>query len=74
MFSCIEDIFLFFRVKPGHFGYGEESLYINPGYWSEKLLAVDNATHAVTAARCSVGTSSQLIVGCEDEVCFRVFA
>jgi hypothetical protein len=42
MFSRIEDMFHFFRIKLGHFGYGEKGLYINPGYWSKKLLAVDN--------------------------------
>lgn len=39
VFSRIEDMFAFFRNAPRDCLKG--SLYINPGYWSEKVLAAD---------------------------------
>ena len=37
VFNRIEDMFQFFRSKPGN----GEKLYINTGYWAEKCLAAD---------------------------------
>lgn len=36
-FTRLEDMFQFFRTAPR----GEVGLHINPGYWGEKLVAVD---------------------------------
>jgi hypothetical protein len=38
VFERIEDMFAFFRSRPKD---GNEELYINTGYWAEKLQAVD---------------------------------
>lgn len=44
VFSRITDMFDFFRVKPNDWNYNREGgLSINPGYWSEKLLACDSS-------------------------------
>ncbi len=40
VFSRLEDMFVFFRTDRKHTNEGKQ-LFINPGYWSEKLLAVD---------------------------------
>ena len=39
VFTRLEDMFEFFRSKPGDDG----ELYINTSYWAEKLLAVDRS-------------------------------
>jgi hypothetical protein len=41
-FARIEDMFEFFRTKPRE----SDELYINDGYWAEKLLACDRVTGA----------------------------
>jgi len=48
VFERIEDMFQFFRTKPQD---GKEKLYINTGYWGEKLVAVDrhNGYHKYNA-------------------------
>ena len=38
VFSRLDDMFQFFRTDRNH---KDEGLHINPGYWSEKLQAVD---------------------------------
>lgn len=38
VFARLEDMFEFFRTRPGD---GKNELYINTGYWAEKLEAVD---------------------------------
>lgn len=42
VFSRTEDMFGFFRTKKSDWNYSKDGLSINPGYWSEKLLAVDS--------------------------------
>lgn len=42
MFSRIDDMFNFFRTAPNDWNYNKNGLSINPSYWSEKLLAIDN--------------------------------
>jgi hypothetical protein len=41
-FARLEDMFEFFRIDPSDWNFAKEGgLSINPGYWSEKLIAVD---------------------------------
>jgi hypothetical protein len=40
-FSRLKDNFCFFRYDQTHKSYPEQEVRINPGYWSEKLQAVD---------------------------------
>jgi hypothetical protein len=42
VFTRLKDMFEFFRTHPEK----EKGLYINPGYWAEKLEAVDNTTRS----------------------------
>lgn len=43
VFRRTEDMFGFFRMHENDFNYRtEKNLNINPGYWAEKLCAVDN--------------------------------
>ena len=43
VFARIHDMFDFFRTDENDFNFNRDGgLSINPGYWSEKLLAVDN--------------------------------
>ena len=47
VFSRIADMFEFFRMDKSDWNYNPKGLSINPGYWSEKLLASDcNGRHA----------------------------
>lgn len=41
VFSRLKDMFEFFRADRDHGKRQGKGLFINPGYWSEKLLAVD---------------------------------
>lgn len=44
VFSRVEDMFGFFRMDRSDFNFNRKGgLSINPGYWSEKLLAVDKS-------------------------------
>lgn len=44
-FSCIEDMFQFFRTQPEAEGKPADELGINPGYWAEKLVSIDKSGH-----------------------------
>lgn len=42
VFRRVEDMFEFFCMDERDFNYKQDRLSINPDYWAEKLLAVDN--------------------------------
>lgn len=46
VFNRVEDMFTFFRTKPGGWG-SDEQVYINPGYWSEKCEAQDTRSEGI---------------------------
>jgi hypothetical protein len=50
VFSRVDDMFEFFRTDPRDWNYNRNGgLSINPGYWSEKLQAVDGTRSAASA-------------------------
>jgi len=45
VFSRVQDMFEFFRMDKSDWNFNKNGLSINPGYWSEKLQAVDGNRH-----------------------------
>lgn len=63
VFSRIPDMFEFFRREPTK----EGDLFINPIYWSEKLLAVDGGRHSSAATEFSEDKFKQVIADYVEE-------
>lgn len=63
VFSRLEDMFDFFRMGKNDWNHNPSGLSINPGYWSEKLLAVDGGRNAASATEFDEEKFRQAVMG-----------
>lgn len=64
VFSRLEDMFQFFRTDREYMHLRDgQTLTINPGYWSEKLQAVDGSRHHASATEFDEESFTRAVMG-----------